>query len=174
MPGEKTGAGKALPFHWYYLALPLGVLLLSIILTAYFYRLLPPEVAYHFESDGSPDRWTGRGTIVLWLLLPQFFFALLAVVAAWGMARLSAVFSQPMGSRVQPGRILLLMGNMVALPQIILCFAALDIFSYNCYEIHLMPLWVFALIVMVLGGIGIGIFFIQAVSRTWRANQDKS
>ena len=51
------------------------------------------------------------------------------------------------------------MGNMIALPQVILCFAMLDIFSYNSYQIRLMPLWVFALIVMGLGTIISGIFF---------------
>ena len=55
------------------------------------------------------------------------------------------------------------MGNMIALPQIILCFAMLDIFSYNSYQIHLLPLWLFALIVMIMGGVIIGIFFILAI-----------
>jgi len=174
VPIKKATTGTRLAFRWQYLLLPVCVLFLSIILTAYFYHLLPVEVAYHFESDGSPDRWLSRGTILLWLLLPQFFFTLLAAAITWGVAKLSAIFSQPGSSRVQPGRILLLMGNMVALPQTILCFAMLDIFSYNSYQIHIMPLWIFALIVMGLGGIGIGIFFIQAISQTWRANRDKS
>jgi hypothetical protein len=60
-------------------------------------------------------------------------------------------------------KMLSLMGNMVALPQIILGFAMLDIFSYNSYQIHLMPLWIFALIVMGLGGMALGIFFILAI-----------
>ena len=63
------------------------------------------------------------------------------------------------------------MGNMVALPQIILCFAMLDIFSYNSYQMHIMPLWVFALIIMGLGGIILGIFFIRAIRRGWGATQ---
>ena len=62
------------------------------------------------------------------------------------------------------------MGNMVALPQIILCFAMLDIFSYNSYQIHLMPVWIFALIIMVIGGIILGIFLFQAVRRAWVAS----
>jgi hypothetical protein len=41
----------------------------------------------------------------------------------------------------------------------------LDIFSYNSYQIHLIPLWVFALIVMVLGGIILGVIFLQAIRR---------
>ncbi len=63
------------------------------------------------------------------------------------------------------------MGNMIALPQIILCFAMLDIFSYNSYQVHIMPLWVFALITMGLGGIILGIFFIRAIRRAWGATR---
>ena len=60
-------------------------------------------------------------------------------------------------------KVLPIMGNMVALPQVILTFAMLDIFLYNAYEIHLIPLWVFAVVVIVLSGIILGIFFIQAL-----------
>ena len=152
-------------FHWKYVILPVAVLLLSIILTACFYHLLPAEVAYHFE-DGSPDNWMSRGTIIAWMLIPQFFFALLAVLIVWGTTKLSTRFHQVDNAAVE--RVLPIMGNMVALPQIILSFAMLDIFSYNAYQTHIMPLWVFALIVMVLGGIVLGVFFFSVVRRVWR------
>ena len=64
-------------------------------------------------------------------------------------------------------KVLSIMGNMVALPQIILTFAMLDIFFYNAYRIHLIPLWIFALIVMVLGSIFLGVFFIQAIKQSY-------
>jgi uncharacterized membrane protein (DUF485 family) len=53
------------------------------------------------------------------------------------------------------------MGNLMALPQIILLFAMLDIFLYNAYQIKLIPFWVIALVVMVLGGIILGVYFIR-------------
>jgi uncharacterized membrane protein len=155
--------GTTLAFHWSYVILPVAILLLSITLIAYFYHRLPVEVAYHFELDGSPDRWLNRGAIILWMLLPQLFLTLVAGVISWGIPKLSVLFKQIESTRVKLERILLLMGNMVALPQIILCFAMLDIFSYNSYQIHIMPLWVFALIVMGLGGVILGIFFVRAM-----------
>ena len=164
---KQTSPGATLAFHWSYILLPTVVLLLSIILTAYFYRLLPVEVAYHFQSDGSADRWLSRGTIILWMLLPQLFLTLLAGVITWVITRLGALFRQSENTLVKPERILLLMGNMIGLPQIILCFAMLDIFSYNSYQVHLLPLWVFALIVMFLGGIILAIFFIRAMRQAW-------
>jgi len=163
-----TISKQTIPFRWRYIILPVAILLLCIILTGYFYRLLPVEVAYHFK-DGSPDRWMSRGAIIAWTLTPQFFFTLLAGAIAWGMLKLSTHFQQTESNWV--GKMLSLMGNMVALPQIILGFAMLDIFSYNSYQIHLMPLWLFALIVMGLGGIILGIFFTLAIRRVWRATR---
>ncbi|MFC2071302.1 DUF1648 domain-containing protein [Chloroflexota bacterium] len=166
---KQTTTGATLAFHWSYIILPVVILFLSIILTTYFYHLLPGEVAYHFKSDGSPDRWLSRGAIILWMLLPQLFLTLLAGAMTWGITRLGVLFRQKESTWVKPESILLLMGNMIGLPQIILCFAMLDIFSYNSYQIHIMPLWVFALIVMGLGGIVLGIFFIRAIRQAWRA-----
>jgi len=168
-PVVETIAEVSLSFHWSYIILPVAIFLLSIILVACFYHRLPVDLAYHFQSDGSPDKWVGRGALILWMLTPQLIFTLLAGVLIWGVTRLSALFQQPDNTWVQP-RILLVMGNMIALPQIILFFAMLDIFSYNSYQIHILPLWVFALIITGLGGIVLGVFFIQAMRQAWRAN----
>ena len=166
-PKKETAKGDALTFHWSYIIAPLAILSLSIILTAYFYHQLPQEVAYHFQPDGSPDRWLSRGTAIVWAVAPQLFLTLLAVAITWGITKLGMLSRQTEGALIKPERVLSLMGNIIALPQIVLCFAMLDIFSYNSYQIHLMPVWVFALIIMVLGGIILGIFFIQAIRRAW-------
>ncbi len=170
-PTNQTTTGATLAFHWSYIILPVVILLLSIILTAFFYHLLPADVAYHFKSDGSPDRWLSRGAIIPWTLLPQLFLTLLTGAITWGIAKLGALSTQPESTGIKLEGILSLIGNMVALPQIILSFAMLDIFSYNSYQIHLLPLWVFALIVMGLGGIILSIFFIRFMSQAWRATR---
>ena len=167
-PGRGTSAVESISFRWTYIILPVAILLLSIILAAYFYRLLPGEVAYHFQ-DGSPDKWMSRGAIIAWMLIPQLLLSLLSAAIVWGIIKLSARFQQTASGWV--GNVLSLMGNMVALPQIILAFAMLDIFSYNAYQIHLMPLWVFAVIVMGLGGIALGIFFVLACQKVLGAER---
>ena len=148
--------------------MPVAILLLSIILTAFFYHLLPAEVAYSFKS-GSPDKWTSRGVFLAWTLTPQFLLVLLAAVIVWGMIKFSASFQQIESKAVQ--KLLALMGNMVALPQIILIFAMLDIFLYNSYQIHIMPLWIFALAVMISGVIILGIIFLQAIRQVREATR---
>ena len=170
-PVKQATPVKALTFRWSYIILPVAILSLSIMLTAYFYHLLPTEVAYLFKRNGSPARWLSREMITVWLLTPQFLLTLLAAAITWGITKLSTLFKQSGSAWIKPERILLLMGNMVALPQIILSFAMLDIFSYNSYQIHLMPLWAFALIIMGLGGIILGIIFIQAMRRAWVADK---
>ena len=168
---KEITTAEALPFRWSYIALPLAILLLSIMLAAYFYHRLSPEVAYRFKLDGSPDSWLNREMITLWLLAPQLLLSLVAGGVTWGATKLGALFRQPGSTWIKPERILSLMGNMVALPQIILCFAMLDIFSYNSYQIHLLPLWLFALIIMGLGGIILGLVFIQAIRQAWGASR---
>ena len=171
-PTDQAIEVSVLAFRWYYIIAPLVVFILSVILVAFFYQKLPDEVAYHFQSDGTPDSSPlSRGTIILWAILPQFLLTLLAAATTWGATKLGAQFKVTATVRRGVERILLLMGNMITLPQIILCFAMLDIFSYNSYQIHIMPLWVFALIVMVLGAIILGVFFIRAIRQVWGTPQ---
>ena len=168
---EKT-AGAAFAFRWRYIIAPVVILLLSVIIVVFFYGRLPSEVAYRFQADGSPDKLLSRGIIILWMLLPQLFLTLMAGAITWGISRLSARFVQLESTAVRPERIIVLMGNMIGLPQLILFFAMLDIFSYNSYQIHLLPLWVFTLIVMVAGGSIIGIFFFQAIRQAQRVSKE--
>ncbi len=169
---KKTTTGETFAFHWSYILLPVVILLLSIVLTVYFYHLLPLEVAYQFQSDGSPDRWLSRGAIILWSLLPQLFLALLAGATTWGITKMGALFGQLESLRIKLEKMLSIIGNMIALPQIILCFAMLRIFSYNSYQIHLLSLWVFTLIIMGLGGIILGIFFVQVIRQVWTTSKE--
>jgi uncharacterized membrane protein len=166
---EETTEGVSLAFRWRYIIAPVVILLLSAIVIIVFYGRLPDEVAYRFQADGSPDKLLSRGMIILLLLLPQLFLTLLAGAITWGMSIISARFMQRESTAVSPERIMVIMGNMIGLPQLILFFAMLDIFSYNSYQIHLLPLWVFALIIMVIGGIVIGILFFQAIRQAQRA-----
>ncbi len=105
-------------------------------------------------------------TLVL-ALLPQLLLALVGVALAWGMTKLASRFWPPEGTKINLKTIVSLMGNMVALPQIVFGFAMVDIFVYNAYQIHLPPLWIFALIFMVTGGIVIGVVFIRAIRQEW-------
>lgn len=167
---KKTTGEKApgLPLHWSYFILPAAICLLSLILAGYFYRQLPAEVACHFEPDGTPDRWLSREVTIAWALGPQFLFALLGGAIVWGTTRLSTLFRQTEPARAKPQTALLFIGNIIALPQLIVCFAMVDIFSYNLYQTHLLPMWIFLLIIFGLATIGLGLLFALIISRARR------
>jgi uncharacterized membrane protein len=150
-----------LSFRWSYILAPVIVFLLSIILFACFYHLLPAEVAVHFDMAGNPDNWLSPPVTGVTLLAPQLLFVLLAWGIAWGATRLGGRFGRAEGSWVRAERVVSFMGNILALPQLIILFAMLDILSYNAYQTHILPMWLFLIIVLALmtaGLLGLGVF----------------
>lgn len=156
-------------FRWKYILLPLSVLLLVVVLTVIFYPQLTDEVAYRFNLNGSPESWLDRGYILLLTLLPQLTLFIIAIAITWGITRAGRSIGQ-IASALKPERLLILMSNIVTLPQIIFGFVMLDVFIFNIYNNHLMPIWLFALIIMIAGGIVLTIFFIQAFRRSRSLN----
>jgi hypothetical protein len=154
-----------LRFRWKYILLPVAVFFIAVILVAVFYWQLTPDVAYRFNSDGSSRSELSRQMVTLIMLLPQVLLVLLAAAVVWGTARLSRLLWQTVTPPKLEG-VVLLIGNMAALPQIVLGFIMVDIFSYNVYGSHLMPVWLFVLVVMLVGGVVLTIFFIQALLRS--------
>jgi uncharacterized membrane protein len=151
-------------FRWTYFALPVALFLFTVILAACFYPLLPSEVAYHFQGD-APDRWLSRGGFIAWMIIPQVIFTLLAFAVVRTVMLTSRHF--PAGSSPL-NDILLIMGNMIALPQVVIIFAMVDFFLYNAYQIKLFPLWIFILIILVLGALILAILFMRAIRRARR------
>ena len=156
-------------FRWSYIIAPVIVFLLSLILFAFFYHLLPAEVAVRFDLDGAPEMWLGRGATMLWMLLPQLLLVLLAWGIAWGVTKLDRRFGWAGGSGVKAGRIVSFMGNILALPQLILFFAMLDILSYNSYQIHILPIWLFLLVILGLATVALVVLGIVILLRARRA-----
>ncbi len=148
-------------FRWSFIALPAAVLAASLILTAVFYPRLPADLAYHFKSDGTPDRSLGRNQILFVMLFPQVLLTLLAAASTLGMMKLSSRFQQTQIA-LQPEKIVSLMGNILAMPEIVLAFFMLDVFLYNAYQIHFITIWALGVAVMIIGGIFLGVFFYRA------------
>lgn len=161
-PAAAAATSRPARFRWRQAGLPVAVLLVSLALVAYFAPLLPDPVAYRFAADGTPQEWAGRGSVILWTVFPQAFLTMVAVGITWGASRLSTLFQGSSVSGLPVQRAIAVMGNMVAIPQVILAFAMADVFSYNAYRTHLIPVWLFALVVMVAGAVFLGSFFIRA------------
>ena len=139
-------------------------MLLSIILAAIFYAKLTPQIAYHFHGD-VPDRWLARGAFIGWMIGPQLLFTLLAFVTV-RMVLLGARYLPPEDTLLN--KLLPVMGNMLALPQVILFAAMVQFFLYNAYHVTPIPLWILAVIILVGGGIGLAVFFVRTIRQFHR------
>jgi uncharacterized membrane protein len=151
-------------FRWTYIILPISFLALSVILAAAFYSRLSPEIAYHFNGD-TPDRWLTRGAFLGWMIVPQVFFTLLAFLTVRIMLA-GARYWPPQSTPLQ--RLLPVMGNMLALPQIILFVAMLQFFLYNAYQTRPVPLWIISLVILLAGGVFLAVFFICTIRQIRR------
>ena len=156
---------KDLKFKWTYIALPAAILLLACILTAIYYPQLTEEVAYRFNIDGTPKSWFSRGAVTSIALIPQFILMPLAAFIALGVIKLSRTSGQ-LVSGFSSEKLVVFMCNLVALPQVVIGFVMLDIFSYNVSGSHLMPVWLFVIIAMALAGVILAVFIIQALKRS--------
>jgi hypothetical protein len=148
-------------FRWNYILLPLSILLISIVVSIVFYGKLPADVVYNFRTGDA----FGRNIAVIWALVPQVLLASLSVVIALGSNKLSTLIGNDKNSVIKFDTILLAMSNMVAIPQLILFFTILNIFSYNAFQRQLSFLWILTLIILLIGLIILGMFFIRTINK---------
>jgi len=160
-------AVKPTSFPWKAAILPLVVLLLVVVMVVFFFNKIPQEAGSRFTSDGIPIDWTTRGTLVIWALLPQILLSLLALMVCWGVTRIGSLARSAEEAGIKLDSLLLAMGNMIALPQLILGFAMLNTFGYNAYQTRLVPLWAVVLIIIIAGAVILGAFFITTIRKVW-------
>jgi uncharacterized membrane protein len=152
-------------FRWTYVVWPVALFISAAVLTAVFYSLLPDEVAYRF-SGGEPTHVASRGGVIAWGIGLQFVFTLISFAIAYTITGTSRRLDIEETGLNQT--LFTIMGNLAALPQIILLFAMVDIFLYNAYQVKLIPLWVFAVIILALGGFVLGFYFVRAIRQARR------
>jgi len=165
--GEPLGGPKVkpTPFRLKYVALPVAVLLLAAVMVAWLYGRLPDAPALNFDADAAGSDFTTRGGLLLWALLPQALLALLSFTVVWGVTRIGNLALMVSDAGMKMSMLLLLMGNMVAVPQLVLGLAMLNVFGYNVFETRLVPLLPVVLLIMAAGAVVLGVFFIRVISR---------
>jgi uncharacterized membrane protein len=142
---------EKLSFQWYYVIVPVAIFFFSLFIICFFYHQLPAgEIATRFALNGEPNKWSSGGGVLAQMMAVQLGLVAAAVAIAYGLTRMSIISDLPSNSLLTAGKLLSFMGNLFGLPQIIISFAMLDILWYAIYHIHLMPMWLFVLIVLVL------------------------
>jgi len=144
-----------------YVALSLVMLVLTVVMVAIISPKLPRSIGYNFDASGDPTMTMRRISLIIWTLLPQFMLTLMALIVSWGVTKLSNVFRTPQEGGLQMNGLLLVMGNIIGLPQLIIAYAMANIFTYNAYQVTLPPIWIITLVVMGIAGIILTVFFIN-------------
>jgi uncharacterized membrane protein len=147
--------------------LPILVLIVAAVLTILFYMKVPGQLAYHYDTNELADRWMGRNQLVIITLLPQLLLAFLSILIASVMFKVAGGFVKEGKVRASTVRgVVGMMSNMIVLPQLILLFATLEIFIYNAYHVHIMPLYIFAILVIIFGTLILGLLFVREIRRS--------
>lgn len=104
-------------------------LVLQIALVGLVWRRLPDEVPMHFDFAGRPDRWGGRGTL---LLLPLVTAALMGLLEVVGRFPRSFNYPWPITPENAARQYALARGLLVAL-RTILAWLFLGILAGTCH-----------------------------------------
>jgi uncharacterized membrane protein len=162
----KTG----LAFEWKYVTLPLIIFIISIIIAAMYFFQLPDEVAYRFTSDGTAESWMGKITITAIMLGVQFVIISMVILIVKAIVGFGKAIEQS-SPNFNPDRFMLLIGNIAALPQLVLAVVMFDIFSFNLIDKHVLSIWLIILILAISSAVILTAFFIKAFIQTRKANK---
>ena len=168
-PHPAVKSAKKPGIRWSYFSLPAVILLASVVITVYFYGKLPDAVVWRLNSANSPT--ISRFQIVLWAVVPKLLLTLLAIAITYGTTKISNLSNQAADNGIKLDTVLMVMSNMVVIPQLILIVAMLNIFSYNAFQTHISFVWWISLAIILAGVVFLSIFFVHALQKM--GNQNK-
>lgn len=153
---------KPVRFRWAYLAPAFVTFALLVALMAYVYPLLPQErMATHFNINDEPDGWMSRASFT------ETFIGMSALLLVLNVAVVLIATREPLiafgrfGARwqIDPERGLIYTGVALALTNVILIVALLDVAWFNIRGAHLFPLSLFAWFLIPFIALLVGLFF---------------
>ncbi|MFA5629620.1 MAG: hypothetical protein WC958_05165 [Dehalococcoidales bacterium] len=159
-----------LTFEWKYVSLPLTILFMSFVVIAIFFFQLPDQVAYRFNSDGSPENWIGRLNISAVMLGVQALIAVAIILVVRSVVNFGKTITKA-DTGLNLDRFMLLIGNIAALPQLVLAVVMFDIFSFNLVGEHVLSIWFIILTMAIVGVVILAVFFIKAFMHTTIKNK---
>jgi uncharacterized membrane protein len=165
----ETPVKTGLTFEWKYITLPLIIFIISIVIAAMFFFQLPDQVAYRFTSGGAAESWMGKIPLMGILLGVQFVIIIMVIVIIKAIVGFGKAIEQT-SPNFNPDRFMLLIGNIAALPQLVLAVIMFDIFSFNVIDKHVLSIWLIILILAISSAVVLTAFFIQAFIRTRKIN----
>ncbi|AKG53733.1 hypothetical protein DGWBC_1078 [Dehalogenimonas sp. WBC-2] len=158
-----------LKFRLSFIILPLIITLLTAILSVIFFNRLPEAVYYRFDTGGVPSgNAVTKGTFLIMMVGIQGILLAVAYFATASISRVQTFRDNVGNFWFNPTRLLTLMGNMPAIIQFIIGYVLIDAIVYALQSDHLMPLWLFAVITLVIGAILILIFGLPIIIQAYK------
>ena len=158
-----------LKFRLTFIALPLVCLALTVVLSAIFYGQLPDKVNFRFNLDGNPSGDPiAKGLFLLLMVGIQALFTFIAFQATSAIGRVQVLRDNVDKFWFSPTRLLALMGNMPAIIQAIMAYILIDAIVYAKNADHILPLWVFSVATLAIGGIIVLIFGLPIAIKGYR------
>ena len=131
----------------------LTIVAFCLILIVVFVSNLSLEPAFRFNSAGEPVNTAPASLIVRLSLIAQLLFLAIGWLVGKGVTSFINRLRMPESAGRQSQKVIAVAANMIALPQIIAAYISFDIFIYDTNNLHILPVWAFALISMSIGGI---------------------
>ena len=114
---------------------------------------LSAEPAFRFSDAGEPANYAGASLVIAGSLLVQLLFITIGWFVGTAIKSFINRLAMPESAGRQSQKVISVAANMIVLPQLIAAYISFDIFIYDVFSFHLLPVWIFAIMTMVIGGI---------------------
>lgn len=166
---QNSTPNDPLKFRLGFILFPLICLLTVIAMSAVFYGQLPDTVYYRFNMDGDPSGSPlAKGSFLILMIGLQALLTFIAYFTTSAIGNIQTIRDNVDKFLFSPTRLLKLIGNMPAIIQVILAYLFVDAIVYSKQTDHIMPLWVFAIGTLVIGGIIVLIYGLPMALRGYK------
>ncbi|MEO0205874.1 MAG: PH domain-containing protein [candidate division WOR-3 bacterium] len=111
------------------LLIPDTIFTITLLMVILLYDKLPPKIATHFDLHGNPDGWSNKISFIFSGILPQVILLAISFILYFASRN---KYRNPM-----PVYFLVI---IVSLIQIFIAYTSLDIYWFNVYKSHLIPM----------------------------------
>ncbi|APV44333.1 hypothetical protein Dform_00992 [Dehalogenimonas formicexedens] len=168
-PSQNPPTPSPLKFRASFIILPLLCLLATIIISAVYYGQLPDNVTFRFDIHGNPSAEMAKTSFIVLMIGIQALLTLVAYITTSAIGNIPVLRDNTDKFKFNPGRLLALIGNMPAIIQLIMAYVLVDAVIYAKQAEHIIPLWVFAVVTLVIGGGIILVFGVPIAIKGYKA-----
>jgi uncharacterized membrane protein len=169
MPINASTESQPLVFRLKYIAAPMILAILVVVIALSFLFFLPNPLPFRFDSDGSPLTSMNKYAFILLMVAVQIVSALVAMAIVRTIIGISKNMFKASEAPINLEGLVSLMSNMVLLPQVILAYLLVDTLIYAGWNIHVISFTLFSIGAVVIGTVILLVQFLSISSRARNA-----